>query len=226
MGVAPAVVDAFVASEKIGIPPNKFVTQQLRRTWRRKNEKNTRFCSMKNYNPKWLRHIQSKVIHPAFLPCDHEGPCDDDCSCVANGFFCTKACAWGSKSPNFFRGCDCRAGQCQTNACPCYAARRECDPDLCRNCSTCSDPPGRPTTGNGQRCRNDNISMRRHCHLLIAESTIKEAGWGLFTKHRLNKGDFIHEYVGEIISQVRLKWWESNTIMRCPNLDSSFSFCA
>jgi len=43
--------------------------------------------------------------------------------------------------------------------------------------------------------------MGRHCHLLIAESSIKEAGWGLFTKHALKKGDFVHEYVGEVISQ-------------------------
>jgi len=43
--------------------------------------------------------------------------------------------------------------------------------------------------------------MYRHAHLLIAESSIKQAGWGLFTKHTLKKGDFVHEYVGEVISQ-------------------------
>mmetsp|Transcript_27443 Transcript_27443/g.43347 ORF Transcript_27443/g.43347 Transcript_27443/m.43347 type:complete len:157 (-) Transcript_27443:60-530(-) len=43
--------------------------------------------------------------------------------------------------------------------------------------------------------------MGRHSHLLIAESKIKQAGWGLFTKHAMKKGDFVHEYVGEIISQ-------------------------
>jgi len=43
--------------------------------------------------------------------------------------------------------------------------------------------------------------MRRHGHLLIARSTIEEAGWGLFTKHALKRGDFVHEYVGEVISQ-------------------------
>ena len=35
----------------------------------------------------------------------------------------------------------------------------------------------------------------------MAESTIKGAGWGLFTKYALQKGDFVHEYVGEIITQ-------------------------
>lgn len=43
--------------------------------------------------------------------------------------------------------------------------------------------------------------MRRDARTLIAESNIKQAGWGLFTKHSLKKGDFVHEYVGEIISQ-------------------------
>jgi hypothetical protein len=40
---------------------------------------------------KWLRRIQSMVIHPGFLPRDHDEPCNDStCSCVQNGFFCTK----------------------------------------------------------------------------------------------------------------------------------------
>lgn len=43
--------------------------------------------------------------------------------------------------------------------------------------------------------------MRRHARLLLAESSIKGAGWGLYTKHALKKGDFVHEYVGEVISQ-------------------------
>jgi len=43
--------------------------------------------------------------------------------------------------------------------------------------------------------------MRRHCHLLLAESGIKDAGWGIFNKHALKKGDFVHEYIGEVISQ-------------------------
>lgn len=72
-------------------------------------------------------------------------------------------------------------------------------PDLCRTCGACADPPQQPA--NKQRCRNDNISMRRHAHLLVAASSIQTAGWGLYTKHALKKGDFIHEYIGEVISQ-------------------------
>ena len=158
------------------------------------------YFSMKNYNSAWLRRVQEAEIHPSFLPCDHIEPCSDEtCSCVRNAFFCTKHCVWGQKSRNFYRGCACKAGQCRTKSCSCFAAKRECDPDLCRACGACSDKPNAPATH--QRCRNDNIGMRRHCHLLLAESSIEDAGWGVYTKNALKKGDFVHEYVGEVISQ-------------------------
>lgn len=201
IGISPESVDAFVKAEGIELPPRKFVFAEPARKKHGSRNRNCAYTSMKNYNQNWLRHIQSKIIHPEFLPCDHDGPCrEDTCSCIRNGFFCTKHCGYGNKSPNFFRGCECKAGQCRLYSCPCYAANRECDPDLCRSCGACSDPPDAPA-GDGQRCRNDNISMGRRAHTLVAESTIKEAGWGLFNKHELKKGDFVIEYVGERISQ-------------------------
>lgn len=155
--------------------------------------------AMKYYNPVWLKRVQNAEIHPAFYPCSHEEPCSDDtCTCVQNAFFCTKHCVWGSKSRNMFKGCMCNS-QCNTNNCPCFAAQRECDPDLCRNCQSCSDPPNRPAST--QRCRNDNISMRRHTYLLLAESGVENAGWGIYNKYFLKRGSFVHEYVGEMISQ-------------------------
>ena len=36
---------------------------------------------------------------------------------------------------------------------------------------------------------------------MLAPSLIQGAGWGIFTKDPITKDDFIHEYVGEIISQ-------------------------
>uniref|UniRef100_A0A7S3V6Z6 Uncharacterized protein n=1 Tax=Chaetoceros debilis TaxID=122233 RepID=A0A7S3V6Z6_9STRA len=166
----------------------------------RKKGKRNYETSMKSYNPKWVKRIEAAEIHPAFEPCDHDEPCSDEtCSCVKNAFFCTKHCAWGKESRNFFRGCSCKRGQCQAKHCPCFGAGRECDPDLCRDCGACSDPPNQ--FASAQNCRNDNIAMRRHCHLLVAESQVKEAGWGLYSKTALKKGAFIHEYVGEVISQ-------------------------
>lgn len=167
-----------------------------------KPKKKKRRCydakSMKNYNPTWLNRFKNTKVHPVFEPCIHDEPCSsDNCSCVGDAFFCTKHCVWGNKSRNFFRGCNC-VGGCNKNSCSCYASRRECDPDLCKNCGCCTDPPNSPATK--QICRNDNIGMRRHCHLLLAESSVEDAGWGIYTKNALKKGDYIHEYLGELIS--------------------------
>lgn len=43
--------------------------------------------------------------------------------------------------------------------------------------------------------------MRRHCQLLVAKSSVEGAGWGIYNKNALKKDDFIHEYLGEYISQ-------------------------
>ena len=36
---------------------------------------------------------------------------------------------------------------------------------------------------------------------MLAPSLILGAGWGIFTKKAIPKDEYIHEYVGEIISQ-------------------------
>jgi hypothetical protein len=141
------------------------------------------------YNPQWLKGIVENELHPFFFPCHHTGPCTEEiCTCIKHGFFCTKHCIWGSSSRNFFRGCNCTA-KCTSKACPCFASNRECDPDLCKKCGVCKDPPNKPISQ--QSCRNDSIGMRRHTHLLLAKSEV--AGWGLFTKNGLKKGDYVHE---------------------------------
>ncbi len=166
----------------------------------KKPKKGGKGSTMNMYNPKWVKRIENAEIHPAFLPCDHDEPCSDKtCSCVQNAFFCTKHCVWGKESRNFFRGCNCKRGQCQTNSCPCYTAGRECDPDLCHDCGACTDPPNREAVT--QRCRNDRIGMRRHVQLLVGRSQVKEAGWGVYNKSFVKKGDFLVEYIGEVISQ-------------------------
>jgi hypothetical protein len=101
--------------------------------------------------------------------------------------------------PNFFSGCHCKMGHCNTKQCACFVAGRECDPDLCRDCGACAVPGLQPAPG--QNCRNDNLSMGRHTRLLLARSLVPDAGWGLFTLHAVPKGDFVHEYVGEVVSQ-------------------------
>jgi histone-lysine N-methyltransferase EZH2 len=157
--------------------------------------------SLSQYDKSVLKRAYDAEIRPSFTPCDHGfEPCtQENCSCVQSALLCTKHCVLGPYSKNFFRGCACKAGGCRTVQCSCFALGRECDPDICVSCGTCTDPPMRRAVT--QQCRNDNVSMRRHCHLLIGPSTVPDAGWGVFTKHDLKKGDFVHEYIGESISQ-------------------------
>ena len=156
-----------------------------------------KYYSLRNYNKKWYRKVKTAKIFPFFSPCDHDGPCTDDCSCVKHCLFCTDACFYGRFSKNFFRGCDCK-GNCSSLHCTCHGNSRECDPALCK-CGVCFDPPNRPTKK--QRCRNDSITMNRRTQTYVGVSTVPNGGWGLFTKDALKKGQFIHEYVGEIVTQ-------------------------
>lgn len=86
-------------------------------------------------------------------PCNHEGPCNDDCPCVCNGDsnngrgFCEKYCACPPDCGSRFQGCHCRTG-CSTNTCPCFIASRECDPDLCGECGSCIHPMYLPLVNN------------------------------------------------------------------------------
>jgi histone-lysine N-methyltransferase EZH2 len=202
MGAPEAVVAAFCRLKGYKLEPEfKILKDEHVQMFQKGKRKKRNFDqSMNNYNPTWLKRVDAAEIHPVFVPCDHELPCSETtCSCVQGAFFCTKHCVWERRSRNFFRGCACN-GRCTTKSCSCFAAKRECDPDLCKQCGACTDPPNAPPTNN-QRCRNDNIGMRRHAHLLLGKSQIEDAGWGIYNRHALKKGDYIHEYVGEVISQ-------------------------
>ena len=112
-------INKVVRARRMELQPPKYVSavEPIK-----KKKGKSEYQSMKNYNPKWLNNIQNCEIHPAFIPCDHSEPCGEDtCSCVQNKFFCNKACGWGSKSRNFFRGCACKAGQCRQVSCACWA---------------------------------------------------------------------------------------------------------
>ena len=221
LGTSKIAVESFVTLNKIKFHEAKFVTPKL---LKRKRDKVQSYVSMRNYKPEYLKKIQSTLMHPAFAPCDHSGLCNQsNCSCIQNAFFCTKHCVWGCYSPNFFRGCSCKSGQCRTSACPCYAAKRECDPDLCRSCGACTDRPHAPAS-DGQRCRNDNISMKRGVRLLVGTSGVKEAGLGLFTQNALKKGDFVDDYVGEIVSQEEAE--RRGVVYDRQNMSFLFNLCS
>lgn len=198
----PGALKEFAAENNITSEDHKQLYCQFIGTSERKpkRKKRKQDGSMNNFDQTWLKRVETAEIHPAYEPCDHIEPCSEDtCSCVKNAFFCTKYCVWGNKSKYFFPGCRCKRGECRLKSCPCFAAGKECDPDLCHNCGACTDHPNRPAVK--QKCRNDNIGMRRHCQLLVAESQVKGAGWGVYNKTALKRGDFIHEYLGEVITQ-------------------------
>ncbi|KAF2325080.1 hypothetical protein GH714_022665 [Hevea brasiliensis] len=135
-----------------------------------------------------------------YTPCGCQSMCGKQCPCLHNGTCCEKYCGCSKSCKNRFRGCHCAKSQCRSRQCPCFAAGRECDPDVCRNCwVSCGDgslgePPKR---GDGQ-CGNMRLLLRQQHRILLAKSEV--AGWGAFSKNPVNKNDYLGEYTGELIS--------------------------
>lgn len=144
---------------------------------------------------KVMKH-KNQVNQHHYEPCDHPGfPCTAArCTCVQRGNFCEKFCICDSRCHHRFPGCNCKQ-DCGTKACPCYAAQRECDPDICISCKSWM-PMTEVRNGN---CRNVSLQQGFKKHLLAAPSDV--AGWGCYLKETAEKGDLISEYCGEIITQ-------------------------
>ncbi|KAJ3683046.1 hypothetical protein LUZ60_013273 [Juncus effusus] len=137
-----------------------------------------------------------------YSPCGCQLICTKDCPCLLNATCCEKYCACSKSCKNRFRGCHCAKSQCRSRQCPCFAAGRECDPDVCRNCwVSCGDgsfgePP--PTRGDGYQCGNMKLLLKQQQRILLGRSDV--AGWGAFVKNPVNKNDYLGEYTGELIS--------------------------
>ncbi|CAF0723810.1 unnamed protein product [Adineta ricciae] len=147
-------------------------------------------------------HSSEKKRH-TYYPCDHDRsmPCNEDCFCVRSGNFCEKYCCCSStKCDNRFPGCRCRSS-CTTKQCPCYAAARECDPDLCTQCGADDFRSVNNELKTSTSCSCHNVAIQRSLHkpLLLAESDV--AGWGIFTQVNIQRNEFIAEYCGEILTQ-------------------------
>ncbi|KAJ7535828.1 hypothetical protein O6H91_12G047800 [Diphasiastrum complanatum] len=108
---------------------------------------------------------------------------------------CSKVCK------NRFRGCHCAKSQCCSRQCPCFAAGRECDPDVCRNCWIgCGDGTsgGPAQRGDNYECHNMKLLLKQQQRVLLGKSDV--AGWGAFLKNSVSKHDYLGEYTGELIS--------------------------
>ncbi|CAI8615194.1 unnamed protein product [Vicia faba] len=135
-----------------------------------------------------------------YTPCECEGVCGKKCSCVDNEVCCEKYCGCSKLCEKRFGGCYCDKGQCKTRKCPCFAAGRECDPDVCRNCwVSCGDNLLKESSHHGEsQCENMIFLLKKKQKVLLARSDVN--GWGVFLKNSVNKDEFIGEYTGEILT--------------------------
>ncbi|XP_010429054.1 PREDICTED: histone-lysine N-methyltransferase EZA1-like isoform X3 [Camelina sativa] len=135
-----------------------------------------------------------------YTPCGCVSMCGKDCPCLTNETCCEKYCGCSKSCKNRFRGCHCAKSQCRSRQCPCFAAGRECDPDVCRNCwVSCGDGTlgEAPRRGEGQ-CGNMRLLLRQQQRILLGKSDV--AGWGAFLKNSVSKNEYLGEYTGELIS--------------------------
>ncbi|XP_047950602.1 histone-lysine N-methyltransferase CLF [Salvia hispanica] len=136
-----------------------------------------------------------------YSPCGCQTACGKTCPCLVNGTCCEKYCGCPKSCKNRFRGCHCAKSQCRSRQCPCFAADRECDPDVCRNCwigcgdGTLGIPPQR---GDNYECRNMKLLLKQQQRVLLGRSDV--SGWGAFLKNSVSKHEYLGEYTGELIS--------------------------
>ncbi len=151
-----------------------------------------------------LRRGGGRALWEAYAPCACAGPCRDGCPCAAGANFCEKFCACAAACANRHTGCSCKgraaeggapaAARCASKQCPCRAAARECDPDLCGACAPTLAGEARA----GAACANMRLRLGRGRRVLMGLSGV--AGWGAFVGEPARAGDFIGEYAGELIS--------------------------
>ncbi|XP_011082416.1 histone-lysine N-methyltransferase EZA1 isoform X1 [Sesamum indicum] len=153
-------------------------------------------------HPSLWRRIADGKDQPCkqYTPCGCQSLCGKQCPCLKNGTCCEKYCGCSKGCKNRFRGCHCAKSQCKSRQCPCFAAGRECDPDVCRNCwVSCGDGSlGEPPKQGDGQCGNMRLLLRQQQRILLSKSDV--AGWGAFLKNSVNKNDYLGEYTGELIS--------------------------
>ncbi|KAI6194883.1 [histone H3]-lysine(27) N-trimethyltransferase [Aphelenchoides besseyi] len=145
---------------------------------------------------KWLGDGAVKNNY-SYIPCNHDGPCDEQCGCFQRDKICTKYCAcYANDCKIQFPGCRCSAGNCRTKQCPCYYASWECDPDNCKSCH-CA-PEDESQDPNVLLCKN--VCFQRGLQKKLSVRPSQVAGWGCYAEEPMNKNDFVSEYCGEIVS--------------------------
>ncbi|BFI36891.1 hypothetical protein MARPO_0010s0166 [Marchantia polymorpha] len=197
---------ATVEAERSYTPQEEFSSQEgaeRPKTQKKKAPRKTRFTISSQ------RTIVRRNGHNGrhqFYPCKCGLICGQQCICKDRKNSCEKFCGCPGSCKNRFPGCNCVKSQCSTKLCPCFNASRECDPDVCRNCSidceltTSKDSSTISASGRKQsKCQNMRILLNQKKSVLLARSDV--IGWGLFLKSDAKKDDYLGEYTGELISQ-------------------------
>lgn len=134
--------------------------------------------------------FEEEKEHAVFVPlepCKHKGPCEREwCECYRRKRHCQLACRCGINCDRQYRGCECK--RC-TSTCPCVKHARECLPGICHKCDA------RGATNNP--CVN--TMLQRNDAKAI---DIKQAKYGLgaFAAQDMKSGDFIGDYVGNMLT--------------------------
>ncbi|KAJ4914709.1 Histone-lysine N-methyltransferase MEDEA [Raphanus sativus] len=133
-----------------------------------------------------------------YTPCTCEPVCGDQCPCLSSGNVCEKYCGCLKTCKNRFGGCKCAKGQCINRQCPCFSMNRECDTDICSNCSLSCGDGSLGEASQPIQCKNMQFLLKKHKKILLAMSDVH--GWGAFTRHSIKKNEFLGEYTGELVS--------------------------
>lgn len=186
------------------IDTNEIEVRTRSRFWRRRGRvRRLKYTWKSAGHPSIRKRMADGKGQPCkqYTPCGCQLTCGKQCACLRGGTCCEKYCGCSKSCKNRFRGCHCAKSQCRSRQCPCFAAGRECDPDVCRNCwVSCGDgsfgvPPQR---GDNYECRNMKLLLKQQQRVVLGKSDV--AGWGAFLRNPVNKHDYLGEYTGELIS--------------------------
>ncbi|XP_074264675.1 histone-lysine N-methyltransferase CLF [Silene latifolia] len=183
--------------------PGNEVRRRSRYVRRRGRVRRLKYTSKSTGYHSIRKRISERKDQPCrqFNPCGCQTACGKQCPCLLNGTCCEKYCGCPKTCKNRFRGCHCAKSQCRSRQCPCFAADRECDPDVCRNCwVSCGDGTfGTPNQrGDNYECRNMKLLLKQQQRVLLGRSDV--SGWGAFLKNGVAKHEYLGEYTGELIS--------------------------
>ncbi|CAD8145414.1 unnamed protein product [Paramecium pentaurelia] len=122
-----------------------------------------------------------------YISCCHKQ--DFQCEQCKCEIFCSKYCDCPTNQClKKFRGCNCKDRCSSDGRCSCRKDNMECDPLICKCCSTDSN----------FICSNTQILINNVKPTLLARSTVCN-GLGLFSKQFIMKGELIIFYIGEVL---------------------------